>query len=109
MIDLDKQLKKGVLEILVLHQIAQEPQYGYMLLQDLREKSDGFFQLKEGTLYPILYRLEDAGWIESYWVEAEGRGNPKKFYRITQAGQKQADDSLALWKTFAAAVNKTLK
>lgn len=109
MIDLEKQLKKGSLEILILQLFLKEPRYGYQLLQELKEKSGGFFDLKEGTLYPILYRLEDAQWIESYWVESEGRGVPKKYYRITPSGKKQADDSLKLWNKFQFAVQSVLQ
>lgn len=109
MADLSKQLRKGALEILVLNLIAEEAQYGYVLLQELKERSGGFFELKEGTLYPILYRLEDAKWIESYWVEAEKRGLPKKYYRITKAGKRYAAESLALWNDFTYAVHKTLR
>ena len=108
MTDLTKQLRKGVLEVLILKQLATEQKYGYMLLQELRNKSNGYFDLKEGTLYPILYRLEDEKWVETHWVEAEGRGLPKKYYRITEAGRRQAVAAEALWHEFVEAVNKTL-
>ena len=108
MTDLTKQLRKGVLEVLVLKQLTAEPKYGYLLLQELRNKSNGYFDLKEGTLYPILYRLEDEKWVETYWVEAEGRGLPKKYYRITETGRLQAVAAEALWHEFVEAVNKTL-
>ncbi len=108
MSDLGKQLRKGVLEVLVLKQLAACPQYGYLLLQELRNKSNGYFDLKEGTLYPILYRLEDEKWVETYWVEAEGRGLPKKYYRITDAGRQQAVTAENLWHEFVKAVNITL-
>ena len=55
----ERQMKKGVLDMLVLRLLEKEPKYGYQLIQEMREKSDEVFSLKEGTLYPILYRLED--------------------------------------------------
>ena len=73
-----QQLKKGVLEMLVLELICRKETYGYELLSKLKEGSEGMFQLKEGTLYPILYRLEDDGLISSHWSQGEGRAAPKK-------------------------------
>ena len=75
-----QQLKKGVLEMLVLELVCQAPTYGYELLTRLKQDSGGLFALKEGTLYPILYRLEDEGMIRSSWSKGEGRTTPKKIY-----------------------------
>ena len=81
-----QQLKKGVLEMLVLQLICRAPTYGYELIQRLKQKSGGKFSLKEGTLYPILYRLEDDGLIQAKWHQGEGRSAPKKMYEATEAG-----------------------
>ena len=67
-----QQLKKGALEMLVLELICRHPTYGYELLSMLRDGSDGLFTLKEGTLYPILYRLEDEALIASRWEQGAG-------------------------------------
>ena len=74
----ERQMKKGVLDMLVLQLLAQEKKYGYQLIMELREKSGDIFCLKEGTLYPILYRLEDEGLVESRWSEAEDKQLPRK-------------------------------
>ncbi|AKG34574.1 PadR family transcriptional regulator [Paenibacillus durus] len=88
MSDPASQLKKGVLEILVLHLLSRRNLYGYQLISELDERSDGYFKLKEGTLYPVLYRLEDSGLVESYWEQDTGkRGVRRKYYRVTAAGQ----------------------
>lgn len=88
--DVGRQLKKGVLEILVLKLLSQETMYGYQLIQTLDQKSGGVFRTKEGTLYPVLYRLEDGGLIESYWEQdPDRRGVPRKFYRLTAQGQSE--------------------
>jgi len=79
-----QQLKKGVLEMLVLETICAGPTYGYALLTHLKEQTSGLFALKEGTLYPILYRLEDDGLIVSNWSAPEGRTAPKKMYAATE-------------------------
>lgn len=99
-----QQLKKGVLEMLVLQSIAASPTYGYELLNRLRERSGGLFTLKEGTLYPILYRLEDDGLIESSWLSPAGRAAPKKIYAATDEGRREAARRRALWLSFLPAV-----
>ena len=101
-----QQLKKGVLELLVLQTICCAPTYGYELLTSLRERSGGFFTLKEGTLYPILYRLEDDGLITAAWSQPEGRTAPKKIYSATEAGRKEAARRREIWRSFVPAVEK---
>ncbi len=99
-----QQLKKGVLEMLVLELICQQATYGYELLMRLKHQSEELFSLKEGTLYPILYRLEDEGMIRSCWSQGEGRTAPKKMYEATEAGKAKRVQQLQLWRSFAAAV-----
>lgn len=96
----NRQLKKGILDILLLKLLEGKTMYGYELMSTLDTSSQGFFAMKEGTLYPILYRLEDAGYIQSMWEkEQEKRGVPRKYYTITQAGHEHlriAQNELAL-------------
>lgn len=101
-----QQLKKGVLELLVLQTVCTAPTYGYELLTTLRSRSDGLFTLKEGTLYPILYRLEDDGLIESAWLSPGGRAAPKKIYSATEAGFREAARRRELWRSFVPAVER---
>ena len=82
-----QQLKKGVLELLVLQAICRGPTYGYELLSRLSSCSGGMFTLREGTLYPILYRLEDDGLIEAVWRQESGRAAPRKIYSATEQGR----------------------
>lgn len=106
---LNKQLRKGVLEILVLKMLSKQDYYGYFLIQDLAKKSHGGFTLKEGTLYPVLYRLEDQNLIKSYWEElSEGRSKPKKFYTITPEGQSRLRQMMLSWLEFERDVNHIL-
>ncbi len=87
MIEVGKQLKKGVIEILILSLLSDEKMYGYQLIQELDGRSSGVFKMKEGTLYPVLYRLEDSKFIESYWEQDNDRRSvPRKYYRITEDG-----------------------
>ena len=103
-----QQLKKGVLEMLVLKLICEKPAYGYELLSELRKSSQGRFCLKEGTLYPILYRLEDDGMIRSQWSTGEGRTAPKKIYEATDAGQAENLRRQRVWR-FDDTVNAFLQ
>lgn len=100
-----QQLKKGVLEMLVLKLICDNPTYGYELLLRLKEESGGLFQLKEGTLYPILYRLEDDGLITAKWSQGQGRMAPKKMYEATESGGEENLRRQILWKEFEQTVN----
>lgn len=100
-----QQLKKGVLEMLVLELICAGPTYGYELLSKLKEGSGGVFTLKEGTLYPILYRLEDDGMIVSRWHQGEGRNAPKKMYEVTEQGLAENRRRREVWLDFANTVN----
>ena len=100
-----QQLKKGVLEMLVLKLICDGPTYGYALLQRLKERSESRFTLKEGTLYPILYRLEDDGLITAKWSQGEGRTAPKKIYEATDEGREENLRRQTLWREFEQTVN----
>lgn len=103
-----QQLKKGVLDMLVLELICSAPRYGYELLTLLKNQSDGIFSLKEGTLYPILYRLEDEGLIHSAWSQGAGRSAPKKIYEATPEGILESQRRLAVWQQFQETTNRIL-
>ena len=92
------QMKKGVLDMLVLKLLEKEEKYGYQIISELKEKSQERFLLKEGTLYPILYRLEDDQYVESRWSEAEGKKVPRKYYVITEEGRRALQEIYFLWE-----------
>ena len=100
-----QQLKKGVLEMLVLEIICQKATYGYELMAKLKSRSGDLFTLKEGTLYPILYRLEDDGMIQSSWSQGEGKSAPKKVYTATEKGQLERHRRHHVWQDFSRTVN----
>lgn len=100
----EKQMKKGVLDMLVLKLLCKEQKYGYQIIQELREKSEDTFQLRDGTLYPILYRLEDDGLILGEWSEPEGRQVSRKYYRITEKGTEALTEIDAVWKKIAKGI-----
>lgn len=107
--ELDNQLKKGILSIIVLNLISSRDMYGYEIIQELDALSDGYYRLKEGTLYPVLYRLEDSGYIENYRIfQEDERKVPRKYYKITLKGQETLDEQLVFWKYFDHITNKVL-
>lgn len=105
----ERQMKKGVLEILVLKLLNEKEQYGYQLISELRSRSGEYFVLKEGTLYPILYRLEDDGLVTSQWSAPKGKEVSKKYYQITEKGVIILKETIALWKSFSGKVDGILE
>lgn len=101
----EQQMKKGVLEMLVLKLLSEKEKYGYQLISELKEKSDGLFLLKEGTLYPILYRLEDEELVVSRWSEPKGKEVSRKYYVVTEKGIEVLTQLSELWKGFTAKVS----
>lgn len=107
---LNKQLKKGVLEIIILKLISREEMYGYEMIKYLETESEGYYAMKEGSLYPILYRLEDKKLIESFRNESSGgRKVPRKYYRITGKGRLVLKNQLEAWKFFTGITNNILE
>lgn len=103
-----QQLKKGILEMLVLKLICDRPAYGYELMGQLKKDSGGSITLKEGTLYPILYRLEDEGLITAAWSQGQGRLAPKKIYDATDLGREENIRRQKIWREFEETVNRFL-
>ena len=104
---LERELRRGTLELLLLRILADEPTHGYELLSRLRRRSGERFHIKEGTLYPVLYRLEEAGLVVPEW-EQRDRGVPRKVYRLTEAGQRHVGELTAAWRSFSAAIDAVL-
>jgi PadR family transcriptional regulator PadR len=94
---------KGHLELLLLASLADEPGHGYALVERLRARSAGTFELAEGTIYPALYRLERAKLVSSRWSAASGRR--RRIYSLTQKGRRALAAERTQWATFAAAVD----
>ena len=102
----DKELLKGNTEPLLLSMLVGEPMYGYQIAKEMQSRSGGYFQLKEGTLYPALHRLEKAGLVTGSWGEApSASGVPRRYYHITAKGQRVLDERLTEWRRFTRAVN----
>ena len=100
----ERQMKKGVLDMLVLKLLETESKYGHQIIQEMKEKSEEIFLLKDGTLYPILYRLEDDGMVVSRWSEAEGKQVPRKYYVITENGREALNQMESIWKRISSGI-----
>lgn len=103
----NKELLKGSTVILILSLLERKSMYGYEMIKELEKKSNGVFAFKEGTLYPILHSLEANNLIESYWDESEG-ARKRKYYKITEAGKKEAEERQQEWKVFTEAMGQVL-
>lgn len=103
------QFKKGVLRILILKSLSQNQKYGYELLSEIDKNSNGFFKLKEGTLYPILYKLEEHGFVVSQWQLPDERGKAKKYYYITASGRQELKELIHFWELLSLNVTNFLE
>jgi PadR family transcriptional regulator, regulatory protein PadR len=101
---MDRELKRGTLEMVLLHLFSIRSMYGYEVANELRERTNGHLELKEGTLYPVLYRLEEAGQVTTEWITPD-RGVPRKYYVITDAGRSDLARQLEQWRSFNAVIN----
>ena len=109
MAEFKKQFNKGVMELGILKLLYDQDHYGYSLIQEINRKSNQSIEIKDGTLYPILYRLEDSNSIESYWETQEGRGKPRKYYRITETGKARFRSMLEDYEDVSQGINRILK
>jgi PadR family transcriptional regulator PadR len=104
---IDKELLKGSTPILVLSMLNSGDKYGYQLIQELKAKSDNAFELKEGSLYPILHGLENDGAVSSYW-EDSSEGRSRKYYRITKSGKKMLEEKTSQWSYYTQSMAKVI-
>ncbi len=103
---MDSRLLSGAVEMLILEVISHGPSYGYEIAQTVTSESNGYFDLKEGSLYPALHRLEQQKYVSAFWQEVEGRR--RKYYKISAAGQKSLDAKRAAWRAFSKGVEGVL-
>jgi PadR family transcriptional regulator PadR len=103
---MDSQFLKSAVEMLIPEVASEGPTYGYALAQTVGERSKGYFELKEGSLYPALHRLERQKLLRSSWREADGRR--RKYYDLTQKGRTELAARKRSWLSFAAGVNGVL-
>ncbi|MBV8387210.1 MAG: helix-turn-helix transcriptional regulator [Acidimicrobiia bacterium] len=103
---MNRERLKGHLDVLLLAVVSDGPAHGYALITRLRERSDGTFDLPEGTVYPALHRLERQGLLQSEWADLSGRR--RRVYRITAKGATALAAGQQEWRTFATSVGSVL-
>lgn len=102
---LDRELKKGSAELLVLSLVEDRPRHGYEIGQLIELRSRGVLHFNVGSLYPLLYRLENRGWIKGRWIEKAGQRR-RRYYRLTAAGEKVLAAQRNTWRDFVGAINR---
>ena len=104
---IEKSLLSGSTPLLILSLLRDEDMYGYQMVAELAKRSDDTFQLKEGTLYPLLHTLEKNGWVTAYTKQTPS-GRERKYYRLTGEGRAQLEHKEKEWQLFSAKVNAVL-
>lgn len=104
----EKNTLAGSAAMLVMALLRERDMYGYQMIEELRRRSDHTFDLKAGTLYPLLHALEEKGWISSYQEDAD-TARPRKYYHLTKSGRSQLEEKQAQWRSYSRAVNKVLE
>src|ERR1043166_2049929 len=102
---LDRELKKGSAELLILSLVEARPRHGYEISKLIEARSDGAVKFNVASLYPLLYRLEQRGWIQGRWVEKAGQRR-RRYYRLTREGKKMLASQRSTWESFVAAINR---
>ena len=105
---IDRELRRGSLELAILHLLASGEAYGYEIVSKLTERTDGALEITDGTLYPVLYRLERAGFVTVRW-ETQTRGVPRKYYDLTESGRAELARLTREWNAFAKAMADLLR
>ncbi len=105
---MEGEMLKGHLDLIVLAALASGPAHGYAVIEAIRRRSGGSFDLPEGTIYPALHRLEQAGLLASRWVTAES-GRRRRVYALTRRGLRALAGQRAVWERFSGAISGLLK
>src|SRR3954453_12632460 len=102
---LDRELKKGSAELLILSLVETRARHGYEIGKLIEERSGGLLSFNIASLYPLLYRLEKRGWISGRWVEKAGQRR-RRYYRLTATGASVLTSQRSTWRDFVEAINR---
>ncbi|MFD2043256.1 PadR family transcriptional regulator [Ornithinibacillus salinisoli] len=103
----NRELVKGSTSLLVLQLLNERDMYGYELVKEMDQRSEHHLQMKEGTLYPALHKLEKQEYIECYWKNQE-KGPARKYYRITTQGQEILEEKTSEWHRYVQVMNNLI-
>lgn len=101
-------LLQGTLDMLVLQTLLLGPAHGYTIARLIEQRSEAFLQVEQGSLYPALNRIEDRGWVESYWAISENNRRAR-FYRLTPKGRRQLQHETEQWQQLVRAIGLVLR
>ena len=102
------ELPQGTLDLLILKAIALEPQHGWAISERLHQISSATLQIRQGSLYPALHRLERRGWIRARWGMSDNNRRAK-YYELTRRGRAQLDAETSAWRRLTAAIAQVLE
>src|ERR671931_1566765 len=97
------ELPQGTLDLLILKTVALEPQHGWAISERLHQISSATLQIRQGSLYPALHRLERRGWIKARWG-ASDNNRRAKYYELTRKGRAQLDEEISAWRKLTSAI-----
>jgi PadR family transcriptional regulator, regulatory protein PadR len=104
----ETELLQGTLDLLILQTLAPGPAHGHTIAHIIEHRSEDILQVEHGSLYPALHRLEDRGWIASFWGTSENNRRAR-YYRLTATGRKQLSVETSRWDRVVRAVNRVLR
>ena len=101
-------LLQGTLDMIVLQTLRLGPAHGYTIAKIIEQRSDAFLQVEQGSLYPALNRLEDRGWVDSYWATSENNRRAR-YYRLTPKGRRQLQTEMQQWAQLVHAIGLVMR
>jgi transcriptional regulator len=105
---IQEEMLQGTLDLLVLQTLVLGPAHGHTIAHAIEHRSEDVLQVEHGSLYPALHRLEDRGWISSFWGTSENN-RKARYYRLTPAGHKQLAEHISRWDLLVRAINRILR
>jgi transcriptional regulator len=105
---LEGELLQGTLDLLILRTLVAGPAHGHTIAHAIERRSDDVLQVEHGSLYPALHRLEDRGWVSSFWGTSENN-RKARYYRLTPGGRRQLATQSGRWEEIVRAINRVLR
>ncbi|SDZ41590.1 PadR family transcriptional regulator, regulatory protein PadR [Evansella caseinilytica] len=103
----NRELVKGSTSLILLQLLAEKDMYGYEIVKEMEARSGYALQVKEGTLYPALHKLEKQKYVDAYWQEPD-KGPARKYYRLTAEGKEILQQKTSEWQSFVKAIDKVI-
>jgi PadR family transcriptional regulator PadR len=103
-----QEMLQGTMDMLILRTLVMGPAHGHTIAHAIEQTSDEVLQVEQGSLYPALHRLEDRGWVASYWGTSENNRRAK-FYKLTAAGRKRLTTEASRWRQMVAAIGRVMR